>query len=86
MTTRRQFLRTTTAFALSSVARAATPPARDAFSFVLLGDLHYDKLDHHDMGWLEKNKAGDLSQIQNYSRITADITPKPLCHRARERG
>ena len=28
------------------------------------------------MAWLEKNKAGDLSQIKNYSRITADITPK----------
>jgi hypothetical protein len=48
----------------------------DSFSFALLGDLHFDKLEHHDMAWLEKNKAGDLSQIKNYSRITADITPK----------
>ncbi len=43
---------------------------------MLLGDLHFDKLEHHDMAWLEKNKGGDLSQIRNYSRITADIMPK----------
>jgi hypothetical protein len=76
--TRRDFLRTTAgALALPAVA-AAAPPAGEAFSFVLLGDLHYDKLEHHDMAWLDKNKAGDLSQIRNYSRITADITPKLL--------
>ena len=74
--TRRHFLRAAAALALPSVARAAAPPGGYAFSFVLLGDLHYDKLEHHDMAWLEKNKAGDLSQIRNYSRITADITPK----------
>lgn len=72
--TRRQFLLTSAAaLAARPLAHAAS---RDAFNFVLLGDLHYDKLDHHDMGWLERNKAGDLSQIKNYSRITADITPR----------
>jgi hypothetical protein len=74
--TRRDFLRASVALALPSLAGAAPSPAGEAFSFVLLGDLHYDKLEHHDMAWLEKNKAGDLSQIRNYSRITADITPK----------
>lgn len=74
--TRRDFLRATTALALPSVTGAAPPPSAEGFSFVLLGDLHYDKLEHHDMGWLEKNKAGDLSQIRNYSRITADLTPR----------
>lgn len=47
----------------------------NCFSFILLGDLHYDKLKHHDFAWLEKHKAGDLRQIQNYSRITAEVTP-----------
>jgi len=28
------------------------------------------------MGWLQKNKSEDLGQIQNYSRITAEITPR----------
>ncbi|HEY1052592.1 MAG TPA: metallophosphoesterase, partial [Prosthecobacter sp.] len=53
---------------------AATPGK--AFSFILLGDLHYDKLAHHDMKWLQEHKAGDLSQINNYTRITADVTPR----------
>jgi hypothetical protein len=74
--TRRDFLRTSAAaLALPSLATAA-PPTSEAFSFVLLGDLHYDKLEHHDMAWLEKNKAGDLTQIRNYSRISSDITPR----------
>jgi hypothetical protein len=74
--TRRDFLRTTAgALALPAIA-AAAPTGGRPFSFVLLGDLHYDKLEHHDMAWLDKNKAGDLSQIRNYSRIAADITPK----------
>lgn len=80
--TRRRFLRnalqTTAALALPSLARTvpAAPAAGSAFSFILLGDLHYDKLAHHDMKWLQEHKAGDLSQITNYTRITADITPR----------
>lgn len=78
LSTRRDFLQTS-ASAAAAVALGssnASAAERNGFSFVLLGDLHYDKLEHHDMAWLEKNKAGDLSQIRNYSRITADITPR----------
>lgn len=71
---RRRFLQSATALAASPLIHAA--PSKDSFSFVMLGDLHYDKLDHHHMPWLEKHKAGDLSQIKNYSRITAEITPR----------
>jgi 3',5'-cyclic AMP phosphodiesterase CpdA len=75
---RRQFLVTTLA---AGPALAALPQARGAgterpFSFVLLGDLHLDKLEHHDFQWLEKDKAGDIRQIQNYSRITSEIMPR----------
>lgn len=45
------------------------------FSFILLGDLHYDSLSHHDLKWLEAHHRGDLSQIQNYSRLTAEVMP-----------
>lgn len=45
------------------------------FSFILLGDLHYDSLAHHDLKWLQEHHAGDLSQIQNYSRLTAEVMP-----------
>ncbi len=74
---RRRFLRNTAAaLALPSAAGAAAP--ENDFSFVLLGDLHYDKLEHHDLRWLEKHHAGDLSQIKNYTRITAELTPRLL--------
>ncbi len=79
MNTRREFLRTTGAAAVSLAltprsARAAVPA--QAFSFVLLGDLHYDALAHHDMAWVEKEKPNDITQIKNYSRITAEVTPQ----------
>lgn len=81
--TRRQFLQATTAaagFALASnPGRAATSRAESRrFAFVLLGDLHYDKLEHHDMGWVQKEKPNDVRQIENYSRITRDVTPRLL--------
>jgi calcineurin-like phosphoesterase family protein len=48
------------------------------FSFVMLGDIHFDHPDHHDMEWLAKEHPGDVRQVQNYSRITREITPKLL--------
>ncbi len=75
--TRRKFLQTSAA-AAAGLALAPLAPAaeREEFSFVLLGDLHFDKLEHHDFAWLESKKAGDLGQIRNYSRITAEIMPR----------
>ena len=85
MLTRRHLLQTSLGAAASLATRvpAASTPADTSFSFVLLGDLHYDKLEHHDMAWLQRKKGGDLGQIKNYSRITADIMPK-LFARVRE--
>src|SRR4051794_15367912 len=74
--TRRHFLQTTTLAAGAAALPLRAAEAKGDFSFILLGDLHFDRLAHHDMGWLDKNKKGDLSQIQNYSRITADIMPR----------
>ncbi len=82
---RREFLQRTalaaTGLALgATAARGETPKAPEAdassFSFPLLGDLHFDKLEHHDMAWLDEKKKGDLGQIRNYSRITAEIMPQ----------
>ncbi len=79
MNTRREFLRTTGAaaasLALAPRSAGAAAPA-PAFSFVLLGDLHHDALAHHDMAWVEKEKPNDITQIKNYSRITAEVTPQ----------
>jgi hypothetical protein len=45
------------------------------FRFVLLGDLHFDRLEHHDMAWLAREKPNDVRQVQNYSRITREVMP-----------
>jgi 3',5'-cyclic AMP phosphodiesterase CpdA len=80
---RREFLRTSASAAGLALApalvRAATVPAVSSpasFSFVLLGDLHYDKLEHHDLAWLDKTHPNDLSQIKNYTRLTRDVMPQ----------
>jgi hypothetical protein len=76
--TRRHFIQTTaSAAALAAIGaplRAASGP--NDFSFVLFGDLHLDRLEHHDMAWLEAKHPGDVSQVKNYSRICAEVTPK----------
>jgi hypothetical protein len=87
MPSRRQFLKTTVA------AGALIGPAgnwafaggddADNWSFPLLGDLHFDRLEHHDHEWLSREHPGDVSQVENYSRITRELTPK-LFARVRE--
>ncbi|WP_395750523.1 metallophosphoesterase family protein [Prosthecobacter sp.] len=74
MPSRRRFLHTCTAATLPVFGSHAAAPSKP-FSFILLGDLHYDSLAHHDMKWLAAHHAGDLSQIQNYSRLTAEVMP-----------
>ena len=77
--TRREFLSTSAAAAglvLAPRWAKAASTASAGFTFVLLGDLHYDKLEHHDMAWVQKDKPNDISQIQNYSRITREVSPK----------
>ncbi|WP_395740058.1 metallophosphoesterase family protein [Prosthecobacter sp.] len=78
MPSRRHFLHTCTATAAAATLPNLASHAADApkpFSFILLGDLHYDSLSHHDMKWLDAHHGGDLSQIQNYSRLTAEVMP-----------
>ena len=60
----------------SLLAAPAQTPAAGKFSFVLLGDLHFDRLKDHDLEWLAKDKPGDLRQIQNYSRLTTAVMPE----------
>lgn len=38
-------------------------------SFLVLGDLHYDRLDDHDMNWLSA-KPDDLRQVKEYTFYT----------------
>ncbi len=74
MPSRRRFLQACTTAALPTLASSGAEGAKP-YSFILLGDLHYDSLAHHDMKWLQEHHAGDLSQIQNYSRLTTEVMP-----------
>ena len=79
--TRRDFLRDAVAASAAGVAlplAARATAAADEYDILLLGDVHYDKLAHHDMTWLEREKAGDVRQVQNYSRLTAEVWPRTL--------
>lgn len=68
--------------ALLVAAAACGAPRQDAepaeFSFLLLGDTHFDRLEHHDFGWMEREKPRDVTQVKNYSRIAGDVLPKLL--------
>ena len=74
---RRQFLATSAAagFTFASPWARSADRSTTSFSFVLLGDLHYDKLEHHDMAWVQKDKPNDVRQIENYSRISREVSP-----------
>lgn len=70
---RRRFLQTSVAAVLASRVQAAPG---NAFSFVLLGDLHFDKPEHHDFEWVKDHSPDSVWQSANYSRITQEIMPQ----------
>lgn len=78
---RRQFLYSST-FAAGSLCGGNWAVAADEttgdWSFPLLGDLHFDRLEHHDHEWLAKEHPGDVAQVENYSRITRELMPRLL--------
>ncbi len=75
---RRDFLRASafSATALALRPALATAPDPEAFSFLLLGDLHFDRLEHHDLEALGREKPDDLRQVREYSQLRAEILPK----------
>lgn len=82
---RRDFVRRAIAGAGTIIAGtggswALAAPTNGAKDWVLpiLGDLHFDRLDHHDMDWLKKEHPNDVTQVQSYSRISREMTPKLL--------
>ena len=61
-------------FALGTVQAQGSRPD-STYSFVYLGDLHFDKMAHHDLAWVKANMPNDLRQIEDYVRITQENTP-----------
>jgi hypothetical protein len=77
--TRRAFLQTALGTAaLGAATLGAAAAEGDAYSVLFLGDVHYDRLSHHDMSWLTREKPNDVRQVQNYSRLTSDVWPQTL--------
>ncbi|MBX6316116.1 MAG: metallophosphoesterase [Isosphaeraceae bacterium] len=71
--TRRRFLALAAALASGGAAAEAEP-----FAILALGDVHFDRLDHHDREWLRRDHPNDVHQVENYSRITREVTPALL--------
>ncbi len=69
-------------------AKAAVPATRPReqalYALPLLGDMHYDKWEHHDLDWVRQEKPRDLRQIEGYVNVTAEHLP-PLLAMVRER-
>jgi calcineurin-like phosphoesterase family protein len=78
--TRRRFMAHSLAAGAMAVGGswAFAAPDTGAWACPLLGDLHFDRLEHHDHQWLEKTHPADVRQVQNYSRITRDVMPSLL--------
>lgn len=54
----------------------AAAKEQDAFTFALLGDLHFDRVEHHDFQWLAASGKPDHPQILRYSELTRVVMPK----------
>jgi hypothetical protein len=84
--TRRSFLQAFGAGVLGvrgSFAVAAE--SREEMVVPMLGDLHFDHPEHHDLEWLRASHAGYDKQIENYCRVTRDFSPR-LFDLARQRA
>jgi len=74
MMTRRKLLKALSMLTASFSVRGWSLPLRDAraFTFMFLGDIHFDKLGYHDPQYLQTKYPHDIGQIENYSRITRE--------------
>ena len=45
------------------------------YSFVYLGDIHFDRRHHHDFDWVHDNKPNDIRQIEGYVKNTEEFSP-----------
>src|SRR4030042_2852267 len=77
---RKNIVITAMLFVLVFLSCHGTPGAQDnksspAYSFVYLGDLHFDKKAHHDFEWVKADKPNDIVQIDGYVENTEKYTP-----------
>ncbi|HLO58513.1 MAG TPA: metallophosphoesterase [Bacteroidales bacterium] len=53
-----------------TLPQAEKKETANSFSFIFLGDLHFDKPGHHDMDWVLRTHPADTSQIRHYCFTT----------------
>jgi len=58
-----------------SIFCAADAQADEEYSFVYLGDLHFDRMSHHDLEWVRAEKPNDIRQIEEYIESTEEYAP-----------
>lgn len=46
------------------------------YSFVYLGDIHFDRASHHDFDWVRAEMPNDIRQIEGYVKNTEAYTPR----------
>lgn len=75
---RREFLKAllTGAVGLTLAAPRTRAAGPEGFRFLLLGDIHFDHPEHHDMEWLQRTKPDDVRQVKEYTRQTREILPR----------
>lgn len=73
---RRRFLACSTAALAAAGGSATAAESSPRWSFGLLGDTHFDRLNHHDFSWLEADHPGDVEQVRRYSDHAAKLLPK----------
>jgi len=59
-------------------AHAQIDQTTKPYSFVYLGDIHFDRTSHHDFNWVRTEKPNDVRQIEGYVRNTEKYTPALL--------
>jgi hypothetical protein len=81
---RRQFISSiaasaavTAAFPFTGFAVENAPAGEaDGFSFVFLGDMHFDRFEHHDVQYMKENYPNDIRQVINYAHLTWETMPE----------
>jgi len=64
------------AWLLISILVGAVYGDTSDFSIIFLGDIHFDRIEHHDFSWLESNRSDDvIRQVKNYCKITNENLP-----------
>ncbi len=72
---RKRTITITVAFCIQIIVTALCAAQGGEYSFVYLGDMHFDKMSHHDFKWVKAEKPNDIRQIEGYVESTEKYAP-----------